>query len=66
MFADLWWEDVPYDRCPRHALKRFVREAVARGYAGIVERLLRPLVMHVGAHVTASLSKPPTRGTRPW
>ena len=34
MFADLWWEDAPYNLCPRHALKRIVRDAAAKGYAG--------------------------------
>ena len=34
MFADLWWEDAPYNLCPRHALKRTVGEAAAKGYAG--------------------------------
>ena len=34
MFADLWWEDAPYNLCPRHALKRVVRDAAAKGFAG--------------------------------
>ena len=34
MFADLWWEDAPYNLCPRHALKRIVRDAAAKGYTG--------------------------------
>lgn len=34
MFADLWWEDAPYNLCPRHALKRVVRDAADQGYVG--------------------------------
>ena len=34
VFADLWWEDAPYNLCPRHALKRAIRDAAAKGYAG--------------------------------
>ncbi len=33
MFADLWWEDKPYNLCPRSALKRIVRETAELGYA---------------------------------
>ena len=34
VLADLWWEDAPYNLCPRYALKRAVAEAAAKGYAG--------------------------------
>lgn len=34
IFADLWWEDKPYNVCPRQALKRAIREADALGYVG--------------------------------
>ena len=34
VFADLWWEDAPYNLCPRHALKRTIADAAAEGYAG--------------------------------
>ncbi len=34
VFADLWWMDKPYNLCPRHVLKRAVREAAAKGYTG--------------------------------
>ena len=33
VFADLWWEDKPYNLCPRSALKRTVRKAAEGGYA---------------------------------
>jgi glutamine synthetase len=33
VFADLYYEDAPYDVCPRMALKRTMQEAAAAGYA---------------------------------
>ena len=33
VYADLWWEDQPYNLCPRSALKRVVRDAAEKGYA---------------------------------
>ena len=33
MFADLWWEDKPYNLCPRHALKRTIHNAASAGYS---------------------------------
>ncbi len=35
IFADLFWEDKPYDHCPRQALKRAVRDAAQAGYFGM-------------------------------
>ena len=32
VFADLYWEDAPYNVCPRSALKRQMRDAAAAGY----------------------------------
>ena len=32
MTADLWWQDKPYNLCPRSTLKRAIREAAANGY----------------------------------
>ena len=34
IFADLFWEDKPYNVCPRQALKRAVQEASDKGFAG--------------------------------
>lgn len=34
LVADLWWEDQPYNLCPRHALKRVMKDAADKGYAG--------------------------------
>ncbi|MEO0569050.1 MAG: glutamine synthetase, partial [Pseudomonadota bacterium] len=34
IFSDLYWEDAPYNVCPRQALKRAMSEADAEGYEG--------------------------------
>jgi glutamine synthetase len=34
IFSDLYWEDAPYNVCPRQALKRAMAEAAADGYTG--------------------------------
>ena len=34
IFADLFWEDKPYNHCPRQALKRAIRDAKESGYVG--------------------------------
>ena len=34
IFADLFWEDKPYNVCPRQTLKRAIREAEKAGYVG--------------------------------
>ena len=34
IFADLFWEGVPYNVCPRQALKRVIQEKQDEGYAG--------------------------------
>ena len=33
VFADLWWEDKPYNLCPRQALKKQIHDAAEKGYA---------------------------------
>ena len=33
VFSDLWWEDKPYNLCPRQAMKRQIHEAAKQGYA---------------------------------
>ena len=34
IFSDLYWEDAPYNVCPRQALKRAIQNAADQGYAG--------------------------------
>ena len=35
IFADLYWEDKPYNVCPRQALKRAMQKAQDAGYKGM-------------------------------
>ena len=32
VFADLWWEDKPYNLCPRQAMKRVINDCREKGY----------------------------------
>ncbi len=32
VFADLWWEDKPYNLCPRQAMKRIIHDCREKGY----------------------------------
>ena len=32
IFTDLWWEDKPYNLCPRQTLKRAIKDAADAGY----------------------------------
>ncbi|MDE0348043.1 MAG: glutamine synthetase family protein [Boseongicola sp.] len=34
VFSDLFWEDAPYNVCPRQALRRAMQEAAGDGYVG--------------------------------
>lgn len=68
MFADLWWEDAPYNLCPRHTLKRSVRECAEKGYAGYagIEPEFITMRWHEGRPVKAFESDPlPGEGLRP-
>lgn len=35
IFSDLYWEDAPYNVCPRQALRRIMQEADQEGYSGL-------------------------------
>ena len=41
IFSDLYWEDAPYNVCPRQALKRAMKEAAEEGYTGLCRRRAR-------------------------
>ena len=56
-FADLWWEDVSYDLCPRHAFKRVARDAVVKGFAGFAG-------VELEHHRHALEERPPRHGDR--
>ena len=68
MFADLWWEDAPYNLCPRQALRRAVRDTAAQGFAGFAGIEPEFIVMrwHDGQPVKAFDDDPlPGEGVRP-
>jgi len=68
VFADLWWQDRPYNLCPRGALKRIVRDCAAKGYAVYagVEPEFITMRWHDGRPVKAIDNDPaPGEGLRP-
>ena len=68
MFADLWWEDAPYNLCPRQTLKRVVRNTAAKGFMGFAGIEPEFIVMRWqdGQPVKAFDSDPlPGEGVRP-
>ena len=67
IFADLFWEEKPYNVCPRQALKRAIRDAERAGftgYAGIEPEFIAMRYDENGQPVKAIDSDPPN-GVRP-
>ncbi len=67
IFADLFWEGVPYNVCPRQALKRAVSEARSAdyvGYAGIEPEFIAMRYDENGQPVKA-IDDDPASGVRP-
>ncbi|WP_282607139.1 glutamine synthetase family protein [Pelagibius sp. Alg239-R121] len=67
IFADLFWEDKPYNVCPRQALKRAVRDAEQAGYvgyAGIEPEFIALRYDEQGQPVKA-IDNDPVEGVRP-
>ncbi len=68
MFADLWWQDKPYNLCPRHALKRTIHNAANAGYtihAGVEPEFIA-MRWENGRPVKAMDNDPlPGQGVRP-
>ena len=69
VFADLWWEDKPYNLCPRQALKRAISKASEQGYAmyaGIEPEFIAMQWNDEGNPVKAMDDDPePGKGMRP-
>ena len=69
VFADLWWEDKPYNLCPRQSLKRIMRDAADQGYmmmAGIEPEFITMQWDDNGMPVKAFDDDPmPGEGIRP-
>jgi glutamine synthetase len=67
IFADLFWEDKPYNVCPRQALKRAIKDAKEAGYvgyAGIEPEFIAMRYDDDGKPVKAIDNDPPN-GSRP-
>ena len=67
IFADLFWEDKPYDVCPRQALKRMMHDAQTAGYvgyAGIEPEFIAMRFDENGQPVKA-IDNDPQNGVRP-
>jgi len=67
IFADLFWEEKPYNVCPRQALKRVMRDAEEAGfvgYAGIEPEFIAMRYDEDGQPVKAFDNDPP-KGMRP-
>ena len=67
LFADLWWEDKPYNLCPRQALKRLIHDAEQAGYigyAGIEPEFIAMRWDENGQPVKA-IDNDPAQGLRP-
>jgi glutamine synthetase len=67
IFADLFWEDKPYNVCPRQALKRAMQKAQDSGYigmAGIEPEFIAMKYDENGKPVKA-IDNDPTKGIRP-
>ena len=69
VFSDLWWENKPYNLCPRQALKRQMRDAADQGYtmmAGIEPEFIAMQWNDDGQPVKAFDDDPqPGEGLRP-
>lgn len=67
IFADLFWEDKPYNVCPRQALKRAIKSAGEDryvGYAGIEPEFIAVRYDENGQPVRA-INDDPTDGENP-
>ncbi len=67
IFADLFWEDKPYNVCPRQALKRAIKTAEENGYvgyAGIEPEFIAMCYDENGQPVKA-IDDDPAAGVRP-
>ncbi|NKC13470.1 MAG: glutamine synthetase [Gammaproteobacteria bacterium] len=68
VMADLWWQDKPYNLCPRHTLKRAVADAAELGLAGFagIEPEFITMRWHEGQPIKAFDNDPlPGQGLRP-
>jgi glutamine synthetase len=67
IFADLFWEDKPYNVCPRQALKRNMQKAQDAGYKGMagVEPEFIAMKYDENGHPIKAIDTDPIKGIRP-
>ena len=67
IFADLFWEDKPYNVCPRQALKRAIRDAAKAGYVGYagIEPEFIAMRFDENGNPVKAIDNDPENGVRP-
>jgi len=67
IFADLFWEDKPYNVCPRQALKRAMQKAQDKGYKGMagIEPEFIAMKYDENGEPVKAIDNDPAKGIRP-
>jgi len=67
IFADLFWEDKPYNVCPRQALKRAIHDAEKAGYVGYagIEPEFIAMCYDDDGNPVKAIDDDPAQGVRP-
>jgi len=67
IFADLFWEDKPYNVCPRQALKRAMQKAQDKGYKGMagIEPEFIAMKYDENGQPVKAIDNDPVKGIRP-
>ncbi len=67
IFADLFWEDKPYNVCPRQTLKRVMRDAEKAGYVGYcgIEPEFIAMRYDENGQPVKAIDDDPAKGVRP-
>ena len=67
IFADLFWEDKPYNVCPRQALKRAMQKAQDSGYVGMagIEPEFIAMKYDENGKPIKAIDNDPAKGIRP-
>ena len=67
IFADLFWEDKPYNVCPRQALKRAMQKAQDAGYKGMagIEPEFIAMKYDENGQPVKAIDNDPVKGLRP-
>ena len=67
IFADLFWEDKPYNVCPRQSLKRAMQKAQDAGYKGMagIEPEFIAMKYDENGEPVKAIDNDPVKGIRP-